>query len=119
MWLSKNAAKQPVGGVQDAGCQDGVVTIAGDSPAVLSGCEQRGLDICAPGGYIWRPESGQEVVIIKTSEGSGAVAGVKGGDSGEVSPGEVRLFSKGCSIYLKNNGEIEISGDVYINGRKI
>lgn len=119
MWLSKKAAARGFGAVEMSGCQDGVVTISSGDTAVMSGCEQRRLDVCAPGGYSWRPEVGQDVIIIKTAEGSGVVAGTRGAGSDELSPGEVMLSSGGCSILLKNSGVIELSGDVYINGKRI
>jgi phage gp45-like len=43
------------------------------------------------------------------------VAGAETAADG-LDPGEVKLYSNGASIVLRNNGRVEISGNVYING---
>lgn len=115
MWLSQRLRERK----EERGAGElGVVSIGGSEPAVLSCGEERALPVLSPGGYCWRPRSGETVLVVK----GGAlgterylVGRVQQPDE-TVEPGEVRIVSDGASIRLCANGRIELTGTLYING---
>ena len=113
MWLSKQAARSD----DRAPADMGTVTIGGDSPAVLTDSESRNISVISPGGYIWRPAVGDELLIIKNTDGEKCAVGAsKAAAYDEVLPGEVLIYSKGAHILIKNDGDIEISGNIKVDG---
>lgn len=111
MWLSETMSRQQDRQVQ-AG--EGVVTIGGEKPAVVTDGEQRDLRVVSPGGYLWQPAVAERAVVLCTT---GHVLGSEQKESG-LQPGEVKIFSPGASIYLANDGSIRLEGNVYINGER-
>lgn len=110
MWLSEQTkAKMPM---EDA--EVGVTTVTGDQLAVVTRGEQRDLVIFGPGGYVWRPESGEQVVVLQGGPGGTErwVAGCRQGKAPDgMEPGEVYLHSgNDASIRLKNDGTIVLKG---------
>lgn len=101
-----------------AGADIGSVTIGGDSVAVLTEGELRELALVSPGGYVWRPQAGDSVLVLKTAEGESlAVGAIMGQSPPGMENGEVYIISKaGAALRLKNNGKIELLGDVEIEG---
>ena len=91
----------------------GTVTLGGDPAGVCLDGERRDLPVFAPGGYVWRPARGDQVLVLKTgAEGEApCVAGALCGDDREVSPGEVLIYSGGSTVRL-NGGNITISGGI-------
>lgn len=112
MWLSQKLRERK----EDGAGELGVVSIAGSAPAVLSRGEERALPVLAPGGYRWRPRSGETVLVVRggaLGEERYLVGCVQQGDA---EPGEVCLESDGASIRLCADGRIELTGRLYING---
>ena len=111
MWLSKRI-------MQEAREEDaatlGTVTIGGNDAAVVTDAEKRRAKIITPGGFCWQPSVRDSVLVIKGNELY--VSGMLQENTGDLAAGEVRVFSNGASITLKNNGRVEIDGDVYVNG---
>lgn len=74
--------------------------------------EYRSLPFAGPWGIAYQPPNAAQAVVVSTTAGDtciGALAQDKG-----LKPGELMLFSSGgAEIYLKNNGEIEINGQVF------
>lgn len=112
MWLSKQTRRQS----RDEAAAQGSVTIGGVAAGVMAGCEYRNARIFGPRGMVWRPEPGDTALVIKTD--TPAVAGVLTEDK-DLEPGEVMLYGSGCSIKLTAQGEVLITGEVYVNGSKI
>lgn len=116
MWLSKQM--KPAAPTADADL--GVTTIAGDSVGVVTRGEVRALPIYGPGGYVWLPENGAAVLVIKGGPGGEeqCVAGMKQKETpAGMEPGEVFLYGPGGnSVYLKQDGTLELRGDVDIRG---
>lgn len=110
MWLSKQM-KLPV---QTADADLGVTTIAGDSVGVSTRGEVRALPVYGPGGYVWLPESGAGVLVIKGGPGGEeqCVAGMKQAQPPNgMLPGEVFLStSGGASVFLRKDGSLELKG---------
>jgi len=110
MWLSEKAAGK---GASPTAAELGTATGAA---SVLTEAEKRNMPVCAPGGYAWRPSFGDEVLVIKCSDGLSRVVSAICNPKDELESGEVLIYSGGASICLKNDGRVLISGDVYING---
>jgi phage gp45-like len=98
-----------------------VTSISGESAGVVTRGEVRKLPVYGPGGYAWRPATGETVLVIKGGTGGeeSCVAGAKQGESlNGLQPGEVYIHAKGGSIYLKNDGTVEVQGGgILLNGR--
>lgn len=112
MWLSQRVFRD---NSAPAGLSQGVVTVAGAAPAVLTDREERELSVLSPGGYLWRPGLGDRVLLSR--EGGGCVLG-KIQQPADLAPGEIRIVSGGASIALLPSGEIHLTGDIYLNGKK-
>ena len=87
---------------------------------VVTRGEVRQLPIYGPGGYVWLPESGASVLVIKGGPG-GEEQCVCGGKQAAVpqgmQPGEVYLYGpKGSSVYLRQDGTIQLTGRVAVTG---
>ena len=65
MWLSRQIKPAP----PTADADLGMTTIAGDSVGVVTRGEVRALPVYGPGGYVWMPESGAAVLVIKGGPG--------------------------------------------------
>lgn len=116
MWLSR----QMRSALPTADADLGVTTIAGESVGVVTRGEVRALPVYGPGGYVWLPENGNGVLVIKGGPGGEeqSVAGMlqKQPPKG-MRPGEVYLYGPaGNSIYLRQDGTVEIQGILTING---
>ena len=105
----------------------GVATIGGEQVAVMARGEVREVPVFGPGGYIWLPRAGETVLLLQGGPGKeeNCVAGTQQSKApAGMESGEIYLFSKGGSLYLKNNGELLISakrvllqaGEVEITG---
>ena len=124
MWLSKQLKPMEPA----AGADLGVTTIAGDSVGVSAKGEVRNLPVYGPGGFVWLPESGNGVLVIKGGPGGEeqCVAGMKQASPPDgMLPGEIFLFAPGgASVFLRRDGSLEpkgvnvsIQGELSINGR--
>lgn len=118
MWLSERAA-----GKKESAAQIGVATIGGEAVGVSTELERRNLKLCAPGGYFWRPRAGESLLIIKCGgeDGESCVAGAQQGGAPEgMENGEVYITSAaGAALWLRNDGRILMTGDLYLNGQKV
>lgn len=114
MWLSEMAA---LGGRETApACETGVVTIGGEKPSVLLAGEKRGVSVASPGGFIWRPAAGQQVLVAQCG-GEYFVTGVadqKAPDGAQA--GEVYIKTDSASVKLGADGTIELTGKVNVRG---
>jgi len=117
MWLSKQL--KPV--TAAAGADLGVTTISGRRVGVVTRGEVRDLPVYGPGGYLWTPAGGAEVLVVKGGPGGEeqCVAGTLPlGAPEQVSPGEVCIYGPGGnSVYLRQDGSVTITGtSVSISG---
>ena len=107
MWLSKQAAES-----KDPSAVPplrGTVTLSGSEAAVYTDAERRGLTVCAPGGYFWRPAVRDEVLVIKEG-GRGYVVADLPGQPPLIQPGELLLLTGEAAVRLTPNGHVAISG---------
>ena len=105
MWLSKRAAEQTRLRENASAAE---VSVGGESPAVVTDGERRRSRLFSPGGYCWRPGSGDTVLVV--GGGEPCVAGREQKCPVALEAGEVYLYSGGASLYLKNSGEIVVRG---------
>ena len=116
MWLSSRM--RPVPATADADL--GVTTIAGGEVGVLTRGEVRAVPVYGPGGYVWMPESGAAVLVVKGGPGGEerCVCGVQqSAPPGKMQPGEVMVYGPGGnSVYLMRDGTLELRGDVRVEG---
>ena len=78
----------------------------------------REVCVCTPGGVCWQPRSGDQVLVLKGGPGGeeAFVLGVQSKKEAQIADGELYLYSGGASICLRNDGAIELSGRLVING---
>lgn len=116
MWLSEKTAM--AGKEAHKNASMGTVTIDGQTTGVLTDREDRKLAVVAPGGYVWRPSGGDNVLVITDEDGQRVITGgEQSGAPDGFACGEVYIMSKGgASIYIDNDGKITIRGDVTIHG---
>lgn len=96
----------------------GTVTIGGDPAAVETRGEVRDLPVISPGGFLWAPSRGEQVLVIKGGPGGEeqCVAGRVQDGSG-LWPGEILLYCGKASIKLDREGQISLNGKLFINGK--
>lgn len=132
MWTSERSRRLTV---EEPAAELGTVTLGGDPAGVSLGGERRWLTVYSPGGYSWRPGSGEKVLVLKAgAEGESPCVLGTAQDGGELKSGEVRLTGGACSILLGQGGlelagadsglnlkggRAELTGDIYINGRAL
>ena len=104
----------------EAAADLGLVTLGGDPAGVYLGGERRWVAVCAPGGYQWRPRTGDQVLVVKAGDQreiqekeepleAGAVR-ITGGS------GRMDLNAKGVVLDGK---ETSLKGRVTVNGERL
>ena len=132
MWTSEKNRNLPV---REAAAEVGTVTLGGDPAGVSLGGERRWLNVYGPGGYSWRPTSGDKVMVLKAgAEGESPCVLGTAQKSGELKAGEVRLDGGACSVLLGQEGlelagtdsglslkggRAELTGELFVNGRAL
>lgn len=119
MWLSRQQKRSG----QETPVEIGKVTLGGGTVAVELDSERRGLTVYAPGGYCWRPKTGQKVLVLKTAEGPCVVGTPAERTLGEGEAGlavdggaEVLLKTDGCVLLGEN---VEIAGVLTVRGEEL
>jgi len=121
MWVGKQmAGAGRLVQEESAGAEVGVTTIGGSEAAVMTRGEDRALPVYGPGGLVWVPKAGDTVLVIQGGCGreERCVAGaLSRREEDGLEPGELCLYSDGASIILRNGGQVEIRGELLINGQ--
>lgn len=116
MWISREMRSAP----PTADADLGLTTISGGEAGVLTRGEVRSLPVYGPGGYVWLPENGAAVLVIKGGPGGAeqCVAGARQAEApAGMEPGEVFLRGPGGnSLYLKRDGSVVIRGNAVFEG---
>ena len=119
MWTSERNRNLPV---REAAAELGTVTLGGDPAGVSLGGERRWLTVYTPGGYSWRPTSGDKVLVLKAgAEGeSPCILGTVQDAEGDapLGPGEVQIKGGESTIRLGQE-RLELSGQVFVNGQSL
>lgn len=103
------------------GFHSGLIRTSADRRVTAT--EGNGTGPCAivsPGGMSYIPQPHEEAVVL-TFGGQQLCVGVRvTKNEFGVQPGELVLYSSGgASVHLKNNGQIHLRGEVYLNGSKL
>ena len=107
MWTSQRDRNLRV---QEPAAEMGTITMGGDPAGVSLGGERRWLNVYGPGGYSWRPTSGDKVLVLKAgAEGESPCILGTTQDAEDLKPGEVRLTGMECSLHL-GQGQVEVTG---------
>lgn len=107
MWTSERNRNLPV---REAPAEVGTVTLGGDPAGVSLGGERRWLSVYGPGGYSWRPTSGDKVMVLKAgAEGESPCILGTIQNAEDLKPGEVRLTGVDCGLRL-GQGQVEMTG---------
>lgn len=107
MWTSERNRNLPV---REAPAEIGTVTLGGDPAGVSVGGERRWLNVYGPGGYSWRPTSGDKVMVLKAgAEGESPCILGTTQNAEDLKPGEVRLTGVDCKLLL-GQGQVEMTG---------
>lgn len=114
MWLSRQMTKTADA---DAPAALGTISVAGQRPAAVTDTEHRDLCLICPGGYHWVPADADEVMVLHAAPD--AVIGQAARAPVSLEPREVCIYSGGCSIVLRNNGDLHLNGNVLVNGVRI
>ena len=116
MWLSSRMRPAPATADADLG----VTTFAGGEVGVLTRGEVRAVPVYGPGGYVWMPESGAAVLVVKGGPGGEerCVCGAQqSAPPEEMRPGEVLVRGPGGnSVYLRRDGTVVLRGEVRVEG---
>ena len=125
MWISEQGRRRTE---PDGTALVGRVTLPGDPAGVYLAGERRELPVFGPGGYVWRPEEGEQVLVVadldKYDLGYGqageapCVAGQACGQDWNLAAGEVLIYSGSASIRIGGGG-IRLTGDVLVNGKPV
>ncbi len=116
MWITQNISKK-----RDRGNASffGSVVSNAEGLEVSESATHRNLPIVMPFGVSYVPSLGENVVVLET-EGGPVCIGVLNTAAKELKSGELKLYSKGgASITLKNDGTVNIEGNVFINGVEV
>lgn len=97
----------------------GTVSVGGENTTVAAVGEQLSTTVFAPGGMYWIPRRGDSVLVIKADGTENCIAGVEMKIPEDMEPGEMRLETGNASLWLKNDGSIQLSGRVLVNGKEL
>lgn len=112
MWISEKLAQNKTP-VQNTAAS--VSFTDGGTASLMTGGEARGIPMYSCGGVVWRPKTGDGMLVFKTA-GSGEICALTPSDPSQVAPGEVMLQNGNASVYIKNDGTVHITGTLFING---
>ena len=112
MWLSEQFCKSVP---KDGTCFGEVSIPGGKAAAKGADREQRLLPQVSPGGYVWLPEAGEQILVLQ--DGAPCIIGRLQPEQPELLPGEVMLYAGSGSIRLRKDGTIELTGRVLVNGQ--
>lgn len=118
MWIAEKSRRRQE---PESVAAVGQVTLPGDPAGVCLDRERRNLPVFAPGGYVWRPGLGDQVLVLKTGVQGEVlcVAGARCRSEQELKEGEVLLYCGNASIYLKRDGTVNITGTLKVNGKTV
>ena len=115
MFLSEQGRRKNLAG--DAGALE-TVSLGGQTSTVVSSGNQSQRTVFAPGGMVWVPQRGQGVLVVKAGM-EDCIAGAEMENTAGMEPGEVKIFSRQASLWLKNDGSIVLEGRVLLNGKEL
>ena len=124
MWTSNRKLEEKN---EECAADQGTVTLGGDPAAVYLGGERRWVSLYAPGGYQWRPQSGDKVLVVKAGDHREipCLVGRRTEPEEELAPGSVRIHSGAGTVLLDGEGltlegeAVKLKGTVSVNGQEL
>lgn len=116
MWLSQKVGRSS--GAEGGRPLCGTVTLSAGTVAAFTDAEERGLVVCAPGGYVWRPPVGGDALVLKDPAGTRAYL-VAQPVAEDIEPGGVAIVAGEARVELSPGGDIRLTGRVFLNGREL
>lgn len=118
MWIAERSRRRPE---PEGTAAVGQVTLPGDPAGVYLDGERRQVPVFAPGGYVWRPRRGGQVLVLKTGDRGEApcVLGERCTDRWELEEGEILLYSGKAALRLKPDGTVDVTGALTVNGQPV
>lgn len=106
----------------EAAADLGLVTLGGDPAGVYLGGERRWVAVCSPGGYQWRPQTGDKVLVVKAGDQREfpCLAGVRQPEIQEKDPleaGAVRITGGSGRMDLDTRGVVLNGKEIALNGK--
>lgn len=104
MWLSETKRRSEAGSCEASVCvvEDGV------------------QDALKPANILRIPKTGEAQLLLSCTDGSSVLLGVVGSDTPDgLLPGEVYIKTDSASITIKNNGAVNITGSLTVNGTSV
>lgn len=119
MWTSNRKTE---GRTVEAAADLGLVTLGGDPAGVYLGGERRWVAVCAPGGYQWRPQTGDKVLVVKAGDQRElpCLAGMRQPEIQEKDPleaGAVRITGGSGRMDLDTRGVVLNGKEIALNGK--
>ena len=115
MWLSSKG--QQTQAEEESPAQLGEVTVSGAETAVFLSGERRNIQLVSPGGYHWRPQEGETVLVLKTDGEAGGCLLGRAAEPSPFAPGSIWISPDGENgIALGKGGDIRLVGNSYLNG---
>ena len=116
MWIGEQMARSR--GERPGEAELGVVTISAAAAAAMTRGEERNLPVYGPGGLVWRPRPGDQVLVIKagTDGAERCIIAAAPPEAPAVEAGELWLGTGSASLWLRRDGSLTISGRVEIQG---
>ena len=113
MWLAEKFRSTAATG----GAELGVISVGGASPTVMSEYEQGSCTLLSPAGLIRLPADGEEHLTMVCGDGTRAVLGTLVAEVPTgLQPGEIYAATEQACLWIKNDGSIELAGDISIVG---
>lgn len=119
MWTSNRKTE---GRTVEAAADLGLVTLGGDPAGVYLGGERRWVAVCSPGGYQWRPQTGDKVLVVKAGDQRElpCLAGMRQPEIQEKDPleaGAVRITGGSGRMDLDTRGVVLNGKEIALNGK--
>lgn len=116
MWITSFMAKNKK---ENTFASFGSITSSGNGVVGVSGAERHvNVPVVTPSGIECVPKKGCDAVVAVLDLGEMCL-GVVSQNQSALLPGEIKLYSEGASITLKNDGRILLEGKVLINGKEV
>lgn len=117
MWLSNRQKTQVA---EEAKAEFGEVSLSGAQIGVYVSGERRNVEVLSLGGYHWRPQLGEQVLVLKAGQQGEqpCILGTPLTELGSLEEGEVMIMGPNgdSAIKLGQGGVVDLIGTVYVNG---
>ena len=111
MWLSKQLRPRQQASEQIA---EATVNAVSEQLGAVSEQQLPQLKPLCPGSFAWRPRVGEQLLVMKD-----LALGAEPHCPVALQPGECCLYTKNAYLHLTADGQIKLSGEVWVNGKAL